>query len=77
MKVPDFRDIRHEELIVSKIPIDRVYLEKVKNKFVSTFLLLPENEFKAGVEKLDLFIKKNTEPVYREWRGTMIYGKKS
>jgi SAM-dependent methyltransferase len=72
-----FRDIRHEELIVSKIPIDRVYLEKVKNKFVSTFLLLPESEFMAGVNKLEQFIEKITEPVYREWRGTMIYGKKS
>jgi hypothetical protein len=72
-----FRDIRHEELIISKIPIDTVYLEKVKNKFVSTFLLLPENEFMAGVEDLEIFIKKNTDPVYREWHGTMIYGKKS
>ncbi len=72
-----FRDIRHEELVISKIPIDMVYLDKVKNKFVSTFHLLPENEFMAGVEKLDRFIKKNTEPIYREWRGTMIYGKKS
>jgi SAM-dependent methyltransferase len=72
-----FTDIRHEELVISKIPIDTIYLDKVKNKFVSTFLLLPENEFMAGVEKLERFIKKNTEPVYREWRGTMIYGKKS
>ena len=72
-----FRDIRHEELVISKIPIDTVYLDKIRNKFVSTFHLLPENEFMAGVEKLDRFIKTNTEPVYREWRGTMIYGKKS
>ncbi len=53
-----FKDIEHEELIISKIPIDIDYLEKVKNKFISTFFLLPENEFKAGVEKLDQFIKE-------------------
>jgi ubiquinone/menaquinone biosynthesis C-methylase UbiE len=76
-EIAGFRDIRHEELVISKIPIDMVYLNKVKKKFVSTFLLLPENEFMAGVERLAQFIKKNTEPVYREWRGTMIYGKKS
>lgn len=71
-----FRSIRHHELTISRIPIDMSYLEKVKNKFVSTFHLLSDEEFKAGVDKLEVFIKKNTEPVYREWRGTMIYGKK-
>jgi hypothetical protein len=63
-------------LIISKIPIDLKYLEKVKNKFVSTFYLLSENEFNKGIEKLGAFIKKNKEPVYRNWVGTMIYGEK-
>jgi len=72
-----FKDIKHEELEITKIPIDMDYLNKVKNKFVSTFYLLSENEFRDGIEKLEVFIKNHTEPVYREWRGTMIYGKKS
>lgn len=71
-----FKSIKHKELIINRIPIDMDYLDKVKNKFVSTFHLLSENEFNAGVEKLDGFVKNNTEPAYREWRGTMIYGKK-
>lgn len=71
-----FREISHEELIISKIPIDEAYLDKVKNKFISTFYLLPENEFKNGVERLEVFIKSLEEPAYREWRGTMIYGRK-
>jgi ubiquinone/menaquinone biosynthesis C-methylase UbiE len=71
-----FKSIRHEELIISGIPIDMDYLEKVKNRYVSTFHLLPEDEFKAGVEKLAVFVRNTTEPVYREWRGTMIYGEK-
>jgi ubiquinone/menaquinone biosynthesis C-methylase UbiE len=77
LRMVEFKDIKHEELIITKIPIDRDYLDKIKNKFVSTFYLLSENEFKTGIEKLEVFIKNNTEPVYREWRGTMIYGKKS
>ena len=52
------------------------YLEKVKNEFVSTFYLLPEDEFNAGIEKLESLIKNNEEPLLREWRGTMIYGEK-
>jgi len=71
-----FRNIRHHELTISRIPIDMGYLEKVKNKFVSTFHLLSDEEFKAGVEKLEVFIKNNAEPVYREWQGTMICGRK-
>lgn len=71
-----FNRIKHEDLIISRIPIDMNYLDKVKNKFISTFHLLSEDEFKAGVEKLEAFIKSNKETAYRNWRGTMIYGKK-
>jgi len=71
-----FESIRHKELTINRIPIDTDYLDKVKSKYVSTFHLLSEDEFKAGVEKLEVFIENNTEPVYREWRGTMIYGRK-
>jgi ubiquinone/menaquinone biosynthesis C-methylase UbiE len=75
-KTVGFKNIKHEELIISKIPIDAKYLEKVKNKFVSTFYLLSENEFNKGIGKLEAFIKNNKEPVYRDWWGTMIYGEK-
>ncbi len=71
-----FKDIRHEELIIDKIPIDMAYLEKVKNKFVSTFYLLSENEFNKGVKRLEAFISNGKEHALREWRGTMIYGRK-
>ena len=71
-----FKSIKHEDLIVSRIPIDMNYLDKVKSKFVSTFHLLSDHEFQVGVEKLETFIKSNKQTAYREWRGTMIYGKK-
>ncbi len=75
-KSAGFKRIKHDELIISRIPVDMNYLEKVKNKFVSTFHLLPDDEFNAGVEKLEVFIRNNTKPVYREWRGMMIHGRK-
>ena len=71
-----FTGIRHEELTIDKIPIDMSYLDKVKNRFVSTFFLLPDEEFNDGLEKLETFILDNKEPLYREWRGTMICGVK-
>lgn len=71
-----FKRIKHGELIIKKIPIDMDYLDKVKSKYVSTFHLLSDDEFNAGVEKLETFIKSNKETAYREWQGTMIYGKK-
>ena len=71
-----FKGIKHKELIINRIPIDMDYLDKVRSKYVSTFHLLSEDEFNAGVEKLEAFVLKNPEPVYREWRGTMIYGRK-
>jgi SAM-dependent methyltransferase len=71
-----FKRIKHGELIINRIPIDMDYLDKVKSKYVSTFHLLSNDEFKAGVKKLETFIKSNKVTAYREWRGTMIYGRK-
>jgi len=76
VKVAGFSNIKHEELLINKIPIDMIYLDKVKNKFVSTFYLLPDDEFNKGIEKLETFIKNNEKPVFREWCGTMVYGEK-
>ena len=75
-KSAGFKSIKHKELVINRIPIDTTYLDKIKSKYVTTLHLLSENEFRAGVEKLEAYIKNNTEPVYREWRGTMIYGRK-
>ncbi len=75
-KTSGFNSVRHEELTIDRIPIDMTYLEKVKNRFVSTFFLLPEAEFNEGVKKLESFISGNQTPIYREWRGTMVCGEK-
>jgi ubiquinone/menaquinone biosynthesis C-methylase UbiE len=71
-----FKNITHEEVTVSRIPIDHVYLQKVKNKYVSTYDLMPENEFQNGVAKLEDFVRSGRLPEFRDWHGTLISGLK-
>ena len=71
-----FTDIEHREVIMENLVIDEEYLQKVKNKYVSTYCLLPQSEFEAGVKGLEEFIKSKSKPEVREWRGTFICGRK-
>ena len=72
-----FKDIQHEEVTVANIPIDHEYLQKVKNKYVSTYHLMPESEFENGVAKLEAFIMNSHQPEFRDWHGTIICGLKT
>ncbi len=72
-----FSDIRHDEIHVEAIPLDDEYLQKVKGKFISTYQLIPEEEFEVGVSKLAEYINSNQYPEYKEWRGTLICATKS
>ncbi len=72
-----FKDIKHEEVTVANIPIDYEYLQKVKNKYVSTYHLMPEGEFENGIAKLEAFIMNGNQPEFRDWHGTIICGLKT
>jgi SAM-dependent methyltransferase len=69
-----FTGIKYEEVTVDHIPIDHEYLQKVKDKYVSTYYLMPEGEFENGVAKLEAFIVKCKQPEFRSWHGTIISG---
>lgn len=71
-----FREIKHRETCIEKIPLDNEYLEKVKGKYVSTYHLIPQHEFELGVTSLEAYINNLHQPEFREWRGTLISGKK-
>jgi len=71
-----FTDIEHHEVIMENLVIDEEYLQKVKAKYVSTYCLLPQSEFEAGVKGLEKFIKSKNKPEVREWQGTFIRGRK-
>ncbi len=72
-----FGQTGYEEVRVEGIPIDRRYLEQVKNKFVSTYHLIPQSEFEDGVKRLEAFIAGGSRTEYREWRGTLVCGRKN
>jgi ubiquinone/menaquinone biosynthesis C-methylase UbiE len=72
-----FKDIRHEEVTVENIPIDYEYLQKVKNKYVSTYHLMPQGEFENGIAKLEDFIINRNQPEFRDWHSTIIRGLKT
>ena len=72
-----FKDIKHEEVTVANIPIDHEYLQKVKNKYVSTYQLMSEGEFENGIAKLEDFIINRNQPEFRDWHGTIIRGLKT
>jgi ubiquinone/menaquinone biosynthesis C-methylase UbiE len=72
-----FTNIKHEETHVERIPLDEEYLEKVKGKYVSTYHLLPQKEFEDGVARLETYIRNLKQPEIREWRGTLISGRKA
>jgi len=67
-----FKDIKHQEVTVSNIPINYEYLQKVKNKYVSTYQLIPENEFESGIARLETFIMNSRRPESRDWHGTIV-----
>ena len=67
-----FSEVGHREVKVGGLPLDGAFLQKVKNKYISTYCLLPEDEYKKGVEKLESFIKNRTRPEFREWRAVLI-----
>lgn len=76
LKSARFRDIKHEEVVVENIPIDQAYLQKVKNKYISTYHILRQREFERGIKRLEAFIKSGKQAEFREWRGTLICGRK-
>jgi methionine biosynthesis protein MetW len=71
------QDIKHEEIKLENIPIDYEYLQKVKNKYVSTYYLIPESEFENGVKRLEAFITNSKQPQFKDWHGMIVCGLKT
>lgn len=67
-----FDDVEHHETGIARMPLDEAFLEKVRNKYISTYDLIPEDEFHSGVKKLEAYIKGLKRPEFREWRATIV-----
>jgi ubiquinone/menaquinone biosynthesis C-methylase UbiE len=76
LKSVGFSDIKHQEVLVKDFAIDQEYLDRVKNKYVSTCHLMPQREYDLGVKRLESCIKNTSKnPEWREWSGTLIRGR--
>ena len=71
------KDIKHEEITLENIPIDYEYLQKVKNKYVSTYHLIPQSEFDNGIKRLEAFIMNSKQPQFKDWHGMIVCGLKT
>jgi ubiquinone/menaquinone biosynthesis C-methylase UbiE len=71
-----FEAIEHGEIAIRRTPLDEAFLEKVRNKYISTYELIPQEEFRAGVQGLEAYIRGLKAPEFREWRATLIKANK-
>ena len=67
-----FQSVRRVEVGIDKIPLDEKHLQKARDKYISTYELIPEDEFASGVRELEAYIRSLEEPEFREWRATLI-----
>ncbi len=57
-------------------PIDRVYTEKVAAKFISTYDLIPDDEFAAGLDRLRRDVEKQGQlDTPLEWESTIVWAR--
>lgn len=57
-------------------PIDAAYLEKIANKFISTFHLIPDAEFQSGLAALRAEIeRKGRLDEDMVWRSVVVWGR--
>jgi len=47
-----FHNVAFEVVSAAPRPVDRDYVERVANRFISTYMLIPEDEFTKGLARL-------------------------
>lgn len=71
-----FRDVRADPFAGYPRPIDQEYVNRVANKFISTYGLLPPEEYEAGLERLRTDVaKKGKLDVDIRWEGVTVSGR--
>jgi SAM-dependent methyltransferase len=75
MERSGFHNVRCDRYAAEPVPIDADYLKKIEARFVSTYALLPEDEFAEGVARMNSDIARLgslAQPMV--WQGAMITG---
>ncbi|RJP66356.1 MAG: methyltransferase domain-containing protein [Candidatus Abyssobacteria bacterium SURF_17] len=76
MKEAGFTDVARRSVTVAKVTFDEHYLEKVRNKHVSTYLLISEDEFRHGFERMCSYVAEHAGEPPLNHEGTLIVGRK-
>lgn len=72
-----FENISEKRIESPPRPIDEAYLQRVENHVISTYALLPEDEFEAGLRRLREDIKaKGRLDVELAWESVAVWGEK-
>jgi len=70
-----FAQVETERFVDTPRPIDRAYADRVANKFISTYDLIPPDEFAAGIKRLYADIEARgrlDEPIV--WESVVVWG---
>jgi len=71
LKQAGFADVKFAEFRVERIPLDEGFVEKVRNKYISTYELIPQEEFRSGLRELERYVRELESPEYRKWQATL------
>lgn len=70
-----FSRVEHAVCVAESTPVDSAYVEKVAGKFLSTFELMPQDEFETGLARLRSDVEAQgalAEPV--AWESALVWG---
>lgn len=77
LKSAGFRDVGMIPCTADPVPIDAKYVERIEGKFISTFELLDEEEFRAGVAALRREVgEKGRLAQAMQWQAVTVWGRR-
>jgi hypothetical protein len=75
MESAGFRGVQSERVASEPYPIDMAYADRVANRFISTYDLLPEGEFEEGLKRLYADVRaKGRLETDMVWESLVIWG---
>ncbi len=78
MKSVGFSDVTHCILADAPCPVDAEYVHRVENRFISTYDLIPPEEFQSGVARLKEDVRVHGKlPVELIREAVVVYGRKN
>ncbi len=77
MQAAGFDHVQSEVCRAAPVPIDAAYVERVAGRFISTYALLPGNEFESGLARLRADVAQHGKlPNPIAWESVIIWGER-